>query len=165
MTETMTEKQFNKEVNSSSKSLIFLWVTTLVLFLASTAVILGLWMSFKNDRIKTNLAILDSAESGEVMGTTTKDPNYLINLAENLKAKGIIVYGFDNNQETKRQLAIFGQAVTSIDYVECNSQSAHSNADECVARVIDQYPTWVEGEQKFVGYKTLEDLEKILSNQ
>ncbi len=160
-----TEEEFSKSVKKSSKSLTALWVAVAVLFLASAAVIAGLWVSFRKEKIGNNLASVNNTESGEVMGATTEDPDYLSNLVANLKTTGVIAYGFNSNAETKRQLAIFGQAISNLDYVECDSQVANSNPDECIARGISDYPTWVKGDQKFVGFKTLEDLEKILAAQ
>lgn len=160
----MTEDEFDQKVNRKPKSITFLWAAILVLFLASAVLIVGIWKSFRNDKISNNLALSNSIESGDVLGATTESPDYLIKLADSLKTDGVILYGFDGNQETKRQLAIFGQAITNLDYVECNSQSSHSNADECVARGIDKYPTWVKGEQKSTGFKTLEELEQMLAN-
>lgn len=161
----MIEDQFEKDVNQKSKSVTFLWVAALVLFLACAAVVAGLWMSYNKDSADRQLALSNNIESGDVLGTSTEDLDYLVQLAENLKTDGVVLYGYDGNQGTKKQLSIFGQAITSLDYVECNSGSYHANADECVAKGIDQYPTWVRGEEKMIGYKTLSDLENILANK
>lgn len=158
----MTEDEFAKKVNPASKSVTFLWVAALVLLLACAAVIVGLWMSTKNDQNKSQMAVVTGVESGDVMGATTRDPEYLTNLAQNLAANGVVLYGFDGDRETKRQLAIFGQAITSLDYVECNSESAHANSDECVAKGVEDYPTWAKGDEKTVGFKSLEALEQML---
>jgi len=161
----MTEDQFSKEVEQKPKSIAVLWTAVLFLFLASAAIIFGLWRSYKDDQISNNLAMSNNDLTGEVLGTSTEDPNYIAALVENLKSSGVILYGYDGNQENTKQLAIFGQAVTSLDYVECNPESSSSNADECVARGVDQYPTWVKGDQKYVGHKDLNHLEAILNIQ
>lgn len=161
----MTDEQFSKEVAQKPKSMAVLWTAVLFLFLACASVIFGLWKSYENDRISNNLAMSNNDLIGEVLGTSTEDPNYIAALVENLKSGGVVLYGYDGNQENTKQLAIFGQAAAGLDYVECNPQSSSSNTDECVARGVDQYPTWVIGDQKFARYKTLEDLEEILNNQ
>ena len=158
------EEKLDKEFEKKPKQFTLLWVALVLLFLASGVVIFGIWSSYKNETVNGNLALVTSDNSGEVLGTTTEDPDYILKLVDDLKVAGIIFYGFNGNQESTKQLAIFGQATASLDYVECNSQSVGANADECVARGVSQYPTWIKGDQKFVGYQTLQDLEKILSN-
>ncbi|MEI8061135.1 MAG: hypothetical protein WCG99_02475 [Candidatus Berkelbacteria bacterium] len=158
------EAEFNRTMQKKPKSITFLWVAVLVLFVASAAVIFGIWTSYKTDRASNNLARLNNIESGDVMGATTEDPEYLVKLTDNLKAAGVTIYGSSTDQKTAKQLVLFGQAATRLDYVECNSQSADSNSDECIARGITHYPTWVKADKKITGYQTLADLEKFLAN-
>ncbi|MEI6144472.1 MAG: hypothetical protein WCP91_02650 [Candidatus Berkelbacteria bacterium] len=158
------EAEFDKAMQKKPKSITFLWIAILVLFVASAAVIFGIWTSYKTDRASNNLAMLGNNESGDVMGATTEDPNYLLKLTDNLKTGGVIIYGSSTDKQTARQLALFGQAATRLDYVECNSQLADSNSDECIARGVTRYPTWVKADKKITGYQTLADLEKFLSN-
>jgi len=154
---TVSEKKPNP------KTLTLLWVSGLVLFLAVSAVLAGLWMSTKSERKAANLASA-SVESGQVLGATTQDPQYLVNLANNLKTSGLILYGFDTDAQTQKQLSIFGQALSGLNYVECDPQTARSNADECLAKGIESYPVWVKGDQKYPGYKSLSELEKLLAS-
>lgn len=157
----MTEA--NKTVeNSGQKYLAILWVSGLVLFLAVSAVLTGLWMSTRNERKAANLAGAN-VEFGQVLGASTQDPDYLVNLVSSLKFAGFVLYGYDGDDSTKKQLQAFGQAVSNLDYVECNSQAVHANADECLAKGIVEYPTWVKIDQKFAGFKSLSELEKLLA--
>lgn len=151
------------EKKPSPKSLTVLWVSGLVLLLATSAALAGLWMSTRNDRKAANLASA-STESGQVLGATTQDPQYLVSLTNNLKTSGLVLYGFDTDAQTKKQLLIFGQALPGLNYVECDPQAARSNADECLAKGIENYPVWVKGDQKYPGYKSLSELEKLLAS-
>ena len=151
------------EKKPSQKSLTVLFVSGLVLLLAISAALAGLWMSTKSERKAANLASA-SVESGQVLGATTQDPQYLVNLANNLKTAGLVLYGYDTDTQTGKQLSIFGQALSGLNYVECDPQAAHSNADECLAKGIENYPVWVKGDQKYPGYKSLSELEKLLAS-
>ena len=153
-----------KHFNQVGRSLTKFWVLIIILFLASAAAISGLWFSFRNENLgSANLALSAVDESGETLGASTEDPESLTQLANNLKNTGIILYGFDTNGATKRQLSVFGQAVNTLDYVECNSALSNSNAEECTARGVNSYPTWIKDGQKIVGFQTPESLEKLLS--
>ena len=136
----------------------FLIVTNIVLLLAFFASTFFLWNSFKLEN-SSNV----SAEDGSVQGASTKDPEYLDKIAESLKTAGFVIYGESQDKATEKQLGLFGKASSKLDFVECNPQAIHSNADECVAKGIDEYPTWVSGENKFVGVRSISELEKMLA--
>lgn len=141
---------------------IMLKVTTLVVAVALITVVALLWINFRKDsKVIGNVAVEDS-EDGQVLAASTQDPNYLVNLALALKADGYILYGSSSDESTKQQKEIFGQGFSAIDYVECDPGASDSNPQECLARGIDRYPTWIKGDQKFPGNKSLNELEKLL---
>ena len=167
MAEVNGEKSPEKGDQGGVKSSdTMLKVATLVVAVALIAVVALLWLNYRRDlRGLTNIA-LDNSENGQVLGASTQNPDYLANLAISLKNAGYILYGSSSDTNTKRQKDIFGQGFSDIDYVECDQGVVNSNSQECVAKGIDIYPTWVQTDKKFPGYKSLNELEKLLaSNQ
>jgi len=156
-----------KDVGIEKRSLVILSISTALIFVALASVILSLWFMMQNDRKRNQeIAARETSESGIVKGVSTEDPQYLANLVDNLKKAGFILYGSDSDANSRRQKEIFGQANAGLDYVECDPGAENSNPQECVAKGIDEYPTWVREEQKFPGYKSLDELEEFLaSNQ
>ena len=102
-------------------------------------------------------------QEGTIKGASTADPDYVSKLAESLNASGFVLYGSDSNIKTKKQKDIFSQAISEIDYVECDPQIKSANSAECAAREIKIYPTWVSGDKKFEGYKSLSEIEKMIA--
>lgn len=154
-----TEEAVNVE---TKKSDLMLKVTTLVVAVALIAVVALLWLNFrKNSNIIGDVALNDS-EDGQVLGASTEDPSYLADLAATLKADGFILYGSGSDNLTKKQKEVFGQGFSLLDYVECDPGTENSNPQECAAKGINQYPTWVRGDQKFSGYKSLSEIKGLL---
>ncbi|MFA5158697.1 MAG: hypothetical protein WC451_05955 [Patescibacteria group bacterium] len=148
----------NSNLFKDKKSMKLLWTLNAVLLLAISAAVFGLWFSHKNEK-----SDLGYKSGGSVLGASTKDPNYLIGLTDSLKQSGFVLYGDSKESQTKKQLSDFGQAVDYLDYVECDSQIKGSNPEECLAKGIEEYPTWVHGADKIPGYLTSQEIEKMLS--
>jgi len=153
----------NAEDTREKQSLTILLISTIVVFIALISAIIGLWFSRENDK-KKNPEIGYISENGMVKGVSSSNPEYLTRLADGLKKAGFVLYGSSSDISTKQEMGTFGQAFSLLDYVECDPGSPNSNPQECVARGIDQYPTWVTGEKKFSGYKSLEELEVLLNS-
>lgn len=165
MTETGTENETPEVAeNETKKSDLMLKVTTAIVAVALIAVVSLLWLNFRKDSSNVKEVALGEVEDGQVLGASVEDPNYLSNLATTLKADGFILYGSSSDSGTKKQKEIFGQAFSFIDYVECDPGTDNSNPQECAAKGIDQYPTWVRGDQKFPGYKSLIGIEGLLES-
>jgi len=156
------EDNKKEDIQRENRSLTILSILAIVVFIALASTLLGLWFSTENDK-KKNQEIALVSENGIIKGTSTADPQYLANLADSLKNAGFILYGSGSDSNTKRQKEIFGQAFTALDYVECDPGTENSNPQECVAKGIDKYPTWVRVDQKFSGYKSLDELEGLLN--
>ena len=158
----------NEKLSRGKRSMRILSLSSILLFLAIAVTISAIW--FMNNReIKTyNQVAMGVDEEGVIKGASTTDPEYISKLAESLKVSGFVLYGSDNNIKTKKQKDAFGQAISKIDYVECDPQIKSANSAECAAREIKVYPTWISGDKKFEGYKSLSEIEKMLlesSNQ
>jgi len=164
MIEEGNKNQKNIEKSLKEKrSVLVLSVSSILLLLATVATVFAIW--FMNNReIKTYNQVAQSI-SGEdaIKGTSTADPDYVSKLAESLKTSGFVLYGSDSDIKTKKQKNLFSQAISEIDYVECDPQIKSANSAECAAREIKIYPTWVSGDKKFEGYKSLSEIEKMLA--
>lgn len=164
---TSEEQGNNQDVVEKSlhekRSFYVLAVSSVLLFVITATVISAIWV-MNNREIKTynQLATGNNSEEGLIRGANTTDPEYLLELVANLNRYEFVLYGSDNNIKTLKQKELFGQAVGEIDYVECDSQIKSANSAECLARDIKNYPTWVSGDQKFEGYKSLQELEEII---
>jgi len=107
-----------------------------------------------------------SQSSGNVAGANTteenKDPAYLEKLARFMSGKGMVMYGAYWCPHCQDEKKAFGDAFKYVDYVECDPQGPNANPDECTAKGIDGYPTWIYQGQKFSGFKSLSELAGIV---
>lgn len=105
-----------------------------------------------------------STENGQVAGTSTQSQNkeYLEKLAKYMNQQGMVLYGAYWCSHCKDQKELFGEAAQYLDYVECDAKGAGANPDECVAKGVESYPTWIYNGQKYPGVKSAEELAKIV---
>lgn len=161
------EKNKNQENIEKSlkekRSVRILFISSILLLLAIAATVSAIWFMNNKDVKTYNQVARSINEEGAIKGASTADPDYVSKLAESLKASGFVLYGSDNNIKTKKQKDVFSQAVSAIDYVECDPQIKSANSAECAAREIKIYPTWVSGDKKFEGYKSLSEIEKMIA--
>lgn len=143
-------------MNTNTK--IFLTVFACIL------VVTGGLIFFSNRQKQANLS--GSQSSGDVAGANTtdenKDPAYLEKLAKYMSDKGMVMYGAYWCPHCQDQKKAFGDAFQYVDYVECDPQGPNANPDECTAKGIDGYPTWIYQDQKYSGFKSLSDLAGIV---
>lgn len=120
---------------------------------------LGIFFALGKDNTTKNAG---NNGSGDVAGAVSSQGNdYIERLSKFLSDNGMVLYGSDQSAETKQQKYLFGNAVNSIDYVNCDVAANSSNPDECVGQNITIYPTWVYKEVKFEGIQSLSELAKI----
>ncbi len=164
MIEEENKNQENIEKSLKEKrSVRILFISSILLLLAIAATVSAIWFMNNKDVKTYNQVARSINEEGAIKGASTADPDYVSKLAESLKASGFVLYGSDNNIKTKKQKDVFSQAVSAIDYVECDPQIKSANSAECAAREIKIYPTWVSGDKKFEGYKSLSEIEKMIA--
>lgn len=156
----MENSDFEQALDPKEKrSVKLLWSVNILLFLAVSATIFGLWYYNTDQSAKPK-----DTGNGSVLGASTKDPQYLSSLSDSLKTNGFVLYGDIKESKTKKQLAEFGQAAQGLDYVECDSQVEQANPQECLAKGVETYPTWVRGEKKYQGYFSLKELERLIAD-
>ena len=164
MTQDQNKKQIVEDQSSVElRSFRKLSILSILLFFATLLTISAIWyMNFSEVKKTTDLAQNKEDVDGKVLGASSADPEYLVNLVQSLKEAGFVLYGSDNNIKTIKQKEIFGQAVSGIDFVECDPQLKSANPSECAARGISIYPTWVSGDKKFENYRSLSEVEIML---
>ncbi len=86
-------------------------------------------------------------------GTASKSENSAENLAACFKTQKVVMYGNDTCSECQNQKQIFGSAFSKISYVNCDF-----NQDLCAKNGVTAFPTWISGEKKLVGLKSLPEL-------
>lgn len=135
----------------------------LVIGIALIVIIAGLGIIFfASNKVGDKNGKSDS-ENGQVSGASTQNENaeYKEKLARYLKEQGMILYGAYWCSHCKEQKALFGDAVKYLDYVECDAKGDGANPDECVARGIEGYPTWIYNGKQYSGVQSLESLAEI----
>lgn len=114
----------------------------------------------------------NSGENGNVAGASTSDSSdnsngtnnadYVVKLAKYLSEKGMVMYGAYWCSHCKEQKDEFGDAFQYVDYVECDAQGPNANPDECQAKGIEGYPTWIYQGVKYTGAQSLAKLAEIV---
>lgn len=137
------------------------------LFMASISVVMlaalgGVFLIEKNNLKELANQNSQKSSAGEVAGVSSEDDDYLTQLAKSLSDKGMVLFGAYWSEDSKKQKDLFGDAAKYIDYVECDQSGANANSDECIARKIETYPTWVYNNTEYKGIKTLSDLAQII---
>lgn len=133
----------------------------LFVLIAAIIVIGGLVVVFFSNKNSDREQSNSSSEQGEVAGATTQD-DYAVGLAKFMSAKGMVMYGTYWCSHCQSQKKVFGDAFKYVDYVECDASGPGANPDECVAKGIEGYPTWIYNNQKISGEKSLSELAGIV---
>ena len=83
-------------------------------------------------------------------------------LAKCLTAKGFTEYGTYWCGNCERQKLAFGGSYKYINYVECDEEWENAKPEECDAKGITGYPTWItpDGEQ-IRGFQSMENLARV----
>lgn len=154
----LEEKDIATNPASESRSLKFLYISTVLSFVFFALTIFGFFYFWQLDQKSTNSV----ASANNLSDNDKYDPASLLSLAENLSKAGFVLYGSENDEKTKKQLEIFGQARDIIDFVDCESEVSTSGAGECSARGVKNYPVWARGESFYYGTKSAKEMEKLL---
>ena len=146
-------------MSNNLKTFLFI---LLAVFLVSGGLI---FMGSKSKKSADNNST-SSQEIGGVAGASTneesKDNGYIERLAKFLNEKGMVMYGAYWCPHCNDQKKLFGDAVEFVDYVECDEKGPNANPDECIAKGIEGYPTWIYQDKQYSGYKSLSELAAIV---
>ena len=139
------------------------WILLLCIVIIVALAGLGI-IFFASNKVGDKNGQSSSSDSGQVSGATTQtaDKGYVERLAKFMTKQGMVMYGTYWCSHCKQQKELFGDAVQYIDYVECDAKGANANPDECIARDIKGYPTWIYQDKKYEGSQTLEKLAEIV---
>lgn len=82
-----------------------------------------------------------------------------ISFSECLKREGAVLYGAYWDSSTKAQKELFGADAANINYIECGIQGDYkAQADICEEVGIQAYPTWIIGNDKYMGIQEVKQL-------
>ncbi|MGE0793172.1 MAG: peptidylprolyl isomerase [Candidatus Woesearchaeota archaeon] len=109
------------------------------------------------------VAILkENAEIEYVDNTNTENSdNTIETFAKCLTEKGAKMYGAYWCSHCNAQKESFGEAVTYINYVECDSNGENSQYELCSEMNIEGFPTWIIDGKQYAGRQTHEKLAEI----
>jgi len=105
----------------------------------------------------TTLAIIVVAILGLVFGlnkSASQSPSSVSNTAmaefgECVTNSGAVFYGAFWCPHCNDQKELLGEAMESIEYVECSTPDGNSQTRECIDKAIKSYPTWIFGDNSF----------------
>jgi glutaredoxin len=105
----------------------------------------------------TTLAIIVVAILGLVFGlnkSASQSPSGISNTAmaefgECVTNSGAVFYGAFWCPHCSDQKKLLGEAMESIEYVECSTPDGNSQTRECIDKAIKSYPTWIFGDGSF----------------
>ncbi len=140
----------------------FVIIVAVVVVIAAGAVALGKRNGDKTKDSKTSEA---NQDNGEVAGTSIENPDagYQERLAKALTEKGAVMYGAYWCSHCNEQKKLFGEAVKYLNYVECDTAGENANPDECLAKDVKSYPTWIYDGKKYPGTRSLAELAALIN--
>ena len=139
------------------------WILLLCIIIIVALAGLGI-IFFASNKVGDKNGQSKNEENGQVAGTSTQTENkeHAEKLAKYLNQQGMVLYGAYWCPHCKDQKALFGDAAQFLDYVECDAKGEGANPDECLAKGIESYPTWIYKDKKYLGSQSLEELAKIV---
>lgn len=138
-------------------------VFIVAILIISVLALVGLFYAGKTDKT-ADVAKTDSTSGGAVAGTTSeKNNDYLDNLTTTMSDKGMVLYCSYLSADCKAQKAIFDDSYKNVTSVECDAEGPDANADECIGRNVNIYPTWIYEGQSYEGVQSLANLAKIIN--
>ncbi len=105
-----------------------------------------------------------TASEPNVYGVPTTSTPAKVALAEHLTEVGAKMYGAYWCSHCQDQKKLFGQeAVSKLNYIECDSKGKNAQPNLCVTAGIKAYPTWEISGKLQEGVVSLENLAKLSS--
>lgn len=139
------------------------WLLLLCIIIIVVLAGLGI-IFFASNKVGDKNGQSQNEENGQVAGVSNQEENaeYKEKLAKYLNQQGMVLYGAYWCKFCKDQKELFGTAAEYLDYVECDAKGDGANPDECIAKGIESYPTWMYKDKKYLGTQSLEELAKIV---
>lgn len=94
-------------------------------------------------------------------GTTDAADSYEQRLANHLNEADATMYGAFWCPHCSDQKELFGEAVDSVPYVECDPEGDNAQPQLCMEKEIKGYPTWEIDGEFYPGTRSLEELAKL----
>lgn len=81
--------------------------------------------------------------------------------AKCLTEKGAEIYGSYKCPACQKQKLDFGDSFQYINYFECDPNGPEPDIQSCIDNGIEKLPTWVYNGEKYIGYKSFNELSEI----
>lgn len=107
------------------------------------------------------LAILGIAAAGCSPADQAASKSYEARLAEHLTAQDATMYGAFWCPHCADQKELFGEAVETVPYVECDPEGENAQPELCREKDIQGYPTWEINGEFYPGTQSLEELARL----
>jgi len=98
-------------------------------------------------------------------GTTSAEVSAEMALAQHLRQTGATMYGAYWCPYCNRQEALFGDAVSQLNIVECDPKGENPRPDLCRQARVTSFPTWKINGQTISGLRSLEELAELSGYQ
>ena len=95
---------------------------------------------------------------GLLAGCSSLDSSYEARLAEHLSETGAKMYGAYWCPHCAVQKDYFGGAASRLPYVECDPEGFSPQVEQCDLAGVEAYPTWVIGDERYLGAQPLGEL-------
>lgn len=87
--------------------------------------------------------------------------NAELQLAQHLKKIGAVFYGTYWCPYCTKQKKLFGEAISEVQYVECDPRGNNASPELCESFGVRSYPTWQINGQSYSGSRDLKDIATI----
>lgn len=82
--------------------------------------------------------------------------------AQCLTEQNVVMYGAFWCPHCQREKDLFGTAFDELSYVECDKNGENEQAELCLQKKIQGYPTWVANDgDRVSGFQDFKDLEEL----
>ncbi|MBW4550643.1 MAG: hypothetical protein KME35_05965 [Aphanocapsa sp. GSE-SYN-MK-11-07L] len=128
------------------------------LLIAASSVVVGMSAIASWQAVKAGQTFIPVAQ-------TTNQQTTAAGLAVQLKKIGAKMYGAYWCPHCTQQKEMFGQALSQINYIECDPRGKNPQPNLCQKAGIQAYPTWEINGKLYPGVMSLQDLAKLSGYQ
>ena len=114
-----------------------------------------LYLIFEHKRTREAIPLIDNRRK-----LTTEDEQ--MRICRSIKDLGGVMYGADEDLLTQRQKMELGDYFTNVKYVQCDKHDIDAESAEQCRAIKLAFPTWKFGENKYKGFRSRAQLNKIV---
>lgn len=140
----------------------FIGITVAIVALAGGLIYLNKPKKEASSKSEQDYSAIMAGPAPGTIVNSNENIEYKEKLAKSLTEKGAVLYGAYWCPHCKDQKKLFDEAAKYLNYVECDASGENANPDECEAREIKSYPTWIYQGKQYSGTKSLADLAAMI---